>query len=79
MVTETLPQMGKNLERLVEIMAVLRKQCPWDREQTNQSLKTYAIEETYEVLEAIDSGKMDKLKEELGDLLLQVIFWIEYL
>jgi tetrapyrrole methylase family protein / MazG family protein len=74
MVTDTLPQTGKNLERLVEIMGVLRKQCPWDREQTYQSLKSYAIEETYEVLEAIDSGKMDKLKEELGDLLLQVIF-----
>lgn len=55
-------------------MAVLRKECPWDREQTFQSLKPYAIEETYEVLEAIDSGKMDKLQEELGDLLLQVVF-----
>jgi tetrapyrrole methylase family protein/MazG family protein len=74
MATETLPQAGKNLGRLVEIMAVLRKECPWDKEQTYQSLKPYAVEETYEVLEAIDSGKMDKLKEELGDLLLQVIF-----
>jgi tetrapyrrole methylase family protein/MazG family protein len=55
-------------------MAVLRKECPWDREQTYQSLKPYAVEETYEVLEAIDSGKMDKLREELGDLLLQVVF-----
>jgi tetrapyrrole methylase family protein/MazG family protein len=77
MTTETIPQAGKNLERLVEIMAVLRKECPWDREQTYQSLKPYAVEETYEVLEAIDSGKMDKLREELGDLLLQVIFLAE--
>ncbi|HBE79706.1 MAG TPA: nucleoside triphosphate pyrophosphohydrolase [Firmicutes bacterium] len=74
MATETLPQTGKNLGRLVEIMALLRKECPWDKEQTFQSLKPCAVEETYEVLEAIDSGKMDKLKEELGDLLLQVIF-----
>ena len=67
---------GKNLDRLVKIMAQLRgeKGCPWDREQTHRTLKPYAIEETYEVLEAIDSGNPDKLKEELGDLLLQVIF-----
>jgi MazG family protein len=74
MATETLSQAGNNLARLVDIMAVLRKECPWDREQTFKSLKPYAVEETYEVLEAIDSGKMDKLQEELGDLLLQVIF-----
>ena len=57
-------------------MAILRseKGCPWDREQTHQSLKPYAIEETYEVLEAVDSGSPEKLKEELGDLLLQVVF-----
>jgi tetrapyrrole methylase family protein/MazG family protein len=68
--------LGRNLERLVKIMAQLRgeKGCPWDREQTHQTLKPYVIEETYEVLEAIDNGKPDKLKEELGDLLLQVIF-----
>ncbi len=76
MVMETSLKIGKNLDRLVEIMAILRsdKGCPWDKEQTHQSLKPYAIEETYEVLEAIDSGKVDKLKEELGDLLLQVVF-----
>jgi tetrapyrrole methylase family protein/MazG family protein len=67
---------GKSLERLVNLMAMLRSEqgCPWDREQTHQSLKPYAIEETYEVLEAIDIGKPDKLREELGDLLLQVVF-----
>jgi len=48
--------------------------CPWDREQTHKSLKRYLIEEAYEVLEAIDEGDMHKLKEELGDLLLQVVF-----
>ena len=67
---------GKRLERLVELMSILRgeKGCPWYREQTHQSLKPYVIEETYEVLEAIDSGNLDKLKDELGDLLLQVVF-----
>ncbi len=74
MATETLPGAGKDLKQLVAIMAVLRQKCPWDQEQTYQSLKPYVIEETYEVLEAIDSDKMDKLQEELGDLLLQVIF-----
>lgn len=67
---------GRNLERLVKIMAQLRGEngCPWDREQTHLTLKPYVIEETYEVLEAIDGGNPDKLKEELGDLLLQVVF-----
>ncbi|NLW48636.1 MAG: nucleoside triphosphate pyrophosphohydrolase [Firmicutes bacterium] len=64
------------LERLVTIMARLRGNngCPWDREQTHQSLKPCVIEETYEVVEAIDSGRPDKLCEELGDLLLQIVF-----
>lgn len=62
--------------RLVELMAQLRSEegCPWDREQTKENLKTYLLEETYEVLEAIDADSHDKLKEELGDLLFQVIF-----
>jgi tetrapyrrole methylase family protein/MazG family protein len=51
--------------------------CPWDREQTHESLRQYLLEETYEVLEAIDSGSDDKLKEELGDLLLQVAMHAE--
>jgi tetrapyrrole methylase family protein/MazG family protein len=51
--------------------------CPWDREQTHESLRQYLLEETYEVLEAIDSGDDDKLKEELGDLLLQVAMHAE--
>jgi len=65
-----------SFERLLDLMAKLRSEegCPWDREQTHQSLRPYVVEETYEVLEAIDSGSPDKLCEELGDLLLQVVF-----
>lgn len=51
--------------------------CPWDREQTHESLRPYLLEETYELLEAIDSGDNDKMKEELGDLLLQVAMHAE--
>lgn len=62
--------------RLVEIMAKLRSEhgCPWDKEQTKEKLKSYLVEETYEVLEAIDDDSNEKLKEELGDLLFQIIF-----
>jgi len=59
---------------LVEIMARLRMGCPWDREQTHRTLVPYLIEETYEVVEAIESGDSDSLCEELGDLLLQIVF-----
>jgi len=66
----------EKFSRLVEIMAKLRAPdgCPWDREQTHQSLRSYLLEETYEVLETIDQEKYDELGKELGDLLLQVIF-----
>lgn len=62
--------------RLRKIMERLRgpEGCPWDREQTLQTLRTYLIEEAYEVLEAIDSGSSEALREELGDLLLQIVF-----
>lgn len=62
--------------RLVEIMRRLRGPggCPWDAEQTHDSLKRYLLEESYEVLEAIDAGTAEMLKEELGDLLLQPVF-----
>jgi tetrapyrrole methylase family protein/MazG family protein len=62
--------------RLVEIMATLRSPtgCPWDREQTPDTLKPYLIEETYEVLEALEAKDLQAFKEELGDLLLQIIF-----
>jgi len=64
------------LEGLAAIMARLRgpEGCPWDRQQTHQSLKRYLLEETYEVLEALEEGDMHKLCEELGDLLLQIVF-----
>jgi tetrapyrrole methylase family protein / MazG family protein len=67
---------GPLFERLVEIMATLRgpQGCPWDREQTRESLKAFLIEEAYEVLEALDDGEKETLQEELGDLLLQVVF-----
>ena len=59
---------------LVEIMARLRRSCPWDREQTHASLVRYLIEETYEVVDAIEHGTDGELCEELGDLLFQVVF-----
>ncbi len=67
---------GALFEKLVALQARLRspRGCPWDREQTHQSLRTYLIEETYEVLEALDSGDDAKLASELGDLLLQIVF-----
>ncbi|HVP66332.1 MAG TPA: nucleoside triphosphate pyrophosphohydrolase [Anaeromyxobacteraceae bacterium] len=62
--------------RLLEIMARLRGPdgCPWDREQTLATLRPYVLEETYEVLEAIDAGDVAAHREELGDLLLQIVF-----
>lgn len=67
---------GELFTELVEIMARLRGEngCPWDREQTSESIKPYLVEETYEVLEAIDEGDPAKLREELGDLMLQIVF-----
>jgi MazG family protein len=59
---------------LVEIMDTLRNECPWDKEQTHQSLRKYVLEEAYEVIEAIDKENWQELEEELGDLLLQVVF-----
>jgi tetrapyrrole methylase family protein/MazG family protein len=63
-------------DRLLAIMARLRAPdgCPWDLEQDLQSLRPYVLEETYEVLEAIDAGDVDAHREELGDLLLQIVF-----
>ncbi len=63
-------------QKLLDIMSLLRsdKGCPWDREQTRESLKPFLIEETYELIEAIDEGDPAKIKEELGDLLFQIIF-----
>ncbi|WP_042354638.1 nucleoside triphosphate pyrophosphohydrolase [Bacillus rubiinfantis] len=65
----------KNFHKLRDIIAQLRgpEGCPWDKEQTHESLKKYLIEETYEVIDAINSGDIDHLIEELGDVLLQVM------
>jgi len=65
-----------NIQKLLDIMAALRAEngCPWDREQTRESLTPYLVEETYEVLEAIEEGSPQKIKEELGDLLFQIVF-----
>ncbi|MCC5844148.1 MAG: nucleoside triphosphate pyrophosphohydrolase [Verrucomicrobia bacterium] len=68
--------MSEQLNRLLEIMETLRSEtgCPWDREQTLETLRPYAVEEVYEVLDAIDRGDVADHCEELGDLLLQVVF-----
>jgi tetrapyrrole methylase family protein / MazG family protein len=61
-------------DTFVEITKRLRKECPWDREQTHASIRMGLIEEAYEVVESIDNNDMAELKKELGDLLLQVVF-----
>jgi nucleoside triphosphate diphosphatase len=74
-----MPPTGERFERVVQIMARLRAPggCPWDREQTFDSIKPYTLEEAYEVLEAIDDRDWPGLTGELGDLLLQVLFYSE--
>ena len=74
-----MPTTGERFERAVSIMARLRGPggCPWDWEQTFDSIKPYTLEETYEVLEAIDNRDWDELPGELGDLLLQVLFYAQ--
>ena len=69
-------KIGDQFEELVEIVSKLRSPegCPWDREQTNHSLLPYFIEEVYEVIESIDENNWDLLKEELGDVLLHLVF-----
>jgi XTP/dITP diphosphohydrolase len=65
---------GAALLELVEVMDRLRRECPWDAKQTHESLAPYLLEESYETLDALDTGDRKHLREELGDLLLQVIF-----
>ena len=74
--------MAEDLERLAALIAVVHRLrvpggCPWDREQTHASLRSTLLEEAYEVLEAIDQGSMPALREELGDVLLQVLMQAE--
>lgn len=68
------PEPTTNIEDLIALMARLRAGCPWDIKQTNHSLIPYAIEEAYELAEAIQEGDIEDIKGELGDVLLQVIF-----
>ncbi len=66
----------KNIDKFIRIVRRLRKDCPWDREQTHKSIKHGLIEETYEVIEAIDQNNSNELKKELGDLLLHIVFHV---
>lgn len=77
--SEPLIEAGEKFRKLVEIMARLRAPggCPWDRKQTFDTIKSYLLEETYEVMDAIDARDWQALVEELGDLLLQPIFFAE--
>src|SRR5215218_10146234 len=72
-------QQGETFPRLVELMQRLLAPdgCPWDREQSFASLRRYVLEEACEVIDAIDGGEAEALKEELGDLTLQVVFLSE--
>lgn len=74
--TSGIVPMSSKLKKLVEIMEALRSEdgCPWDKKQTRESLKPYIIEEAYEIIEAIEENDPEKIKEELGDLLFQIIF-----
>ncbi|MAJ98856.1 MAG: nucleoside triphosphate pyrophosphohydrolase [Flavobacteriales bacterium] len=65
----------KSLQRLLNIIGELREKCPWDKKQTYQSLRYLTIEETYELSQAIISDNFDDIKEELGDLLLHILFY----
>lgn len=74
-----MPETGKKFEALVKIMARLRAPdgCPWDRKQTYKTIAPHTLEETYEVLQTIDREDYDGLREELGDLLLQILFYAQ--
>lgn len=65
---------GEKFQKLYEIMRKLREECPWDKEQTHDSIKAATLEETYELIEAIDQKDYQELKAELGDLLLHIVF-----
>lgn len=67
----------RSFNDLVKIMTILRKECPWDRKQTHESIKDLMVEEVYEAIDAIDNADMEELRKELGDLLLHVVFHSE--
>lgn len=68
---------GARMLDLLKVMETLRRECPWDREQTHASLGPYLLEEAYEVLDTVESGDLGALREELGDVLMQVVFHAE--
>jgi len=70
-----MPEAGKAFERLLTIMDELREKCPWDRKQTLESLRLLTIEETYELADSITDANWKGIKEELGDLLLHIVFY----
>ena len=74
-----LKETNNKLDKLIEIVKRLRSPggCEWDREQTHESLIPYLLEETYEVIESIEQNNFEALKEELGDLLLHIIFQVD--
>ena len=65
---------SREFDDLVTLVAILRKECPWDRKQTHESIKDNFVEEVYEALEAIDDKDFTELKKELGDVMLHVVF-----
>lgn len=67
-------QPSRKFEDLIELVSILRKECPWDKKQTHHSIKDNLIEEAYEAIEALDDNNFDEFKKELGDLLLHVVF-----
>ena len=71
---ETAKDKKEAIERLAEIIGILRKECPWDKVQTHESLRPGMLEEAYEVVDAINNHDLENLREELGDVLLQVVF-----
>src|SRR5919204_5028792 len=79
MTASTNTSAGEKFQKLVELMARLRAPggCPWDREQTFDTIKPYTLEETYEVLDAIDRRDWQHLAEELGDFMLQAVFYAQ--
>ena len=67
-------QPSRKFKDLIELVSILRKECPWDKKQTHHSIKDNLIEEAYEAIEALDDNNFDEFKKELGDLLLHVVF-----
>lgn len=67
-------QPSKKFEDLIELVSILRRECPWDRKQTHHSIKDNLVEEAYEAIDALDNNDFDEFKKEIGDLLLHVVF-----